>query len=148
MHIAEIKATDKIEECWDLLQQHREELTTNKDLMVLKPDLNTYKVLEDKNMLFTLALYDEDKIVGYSVNILNTNLHYSDLLIAQNDVLFIHKEYRNTKWGVKLIAETESMALGKQAKLMLWHGKPNTSFSELMPKLGYGVQDIMFSKVL
>lgn len=148
MKIIEIKATEKIEECWDLLLAHREELTTHKHIMVLKPDVAKYKMLEDKGCLFTLALYDEDKIVGYSVNILNNNLHYSDLVVVQNDILYLHPEYRKGAWGVKLIRETERAAKERGAKMVLFHGKENTAFSMLMPRLGYGVQDIMYSREL
>lgn len=148
MHIFEIKATDKIQECWALLEEHREELTTDKSLMVLKPDIDTYKMLEAKEILFTLALYDGKDIVGYSVNILHKNMHYSDLIISQNDVLFVTAKYRNSKWGLKLISETEKIAKERGATMVLFHGKPYTAFSSLMPRIGYKIQDIMFSKVL
>lgn len=146
MRIIEIKATEKIEECWELLLLHREELTTHKHIMELKPDIEKYKVLEDNGLLMTLALYDEDKIVGYSVNVLVRNIHYSDLVTAQNDILYVHPAYRKGSWGMKLIHETERMGKERGAKMILFHGKPNTSFSALMPRLGYGVQDIMYSK--
>lgn len=146
MHITEIKATDKIEECWDLLQAHREELTTHKNIMILKPDIARYKRLEDNNNLLTLALYNEDKIVGYSVNIIVNNLHYSDLVVCQNDILFITPNYRGGIWGIKLIAETERLARERGATFITFHGKENTAFSNLMPRIGYGVQDIVFSK--
>lgn len=148
MRIVEIKATEKIEECWELLLAHREELTTHKHIMVLKPDIARYKMLEDAGRLLTLALYDGEKIVGYSVNLLNNNLHYSDLCVMQNDILYIDQKYRRGTWGMKLIRETERIALVRGAKMVLFHGKENTTFSELMPRLGYGVQDIMFSKEL
>ena len=131
--------------------QHRDELTTHKDIMVLKPDRAKYKQMEDANALFTLAILDEhDKIVGYSVNILTHALHYSDLKICMNDILFLRKDLRKGSWGIKLIKETERLAkirLGNPAMIM-FHGKQNTAFSELMPRIGYAVQDIIFSKEL
>jgi GNAT superfamily N-acetyltransferase len=148
MHIEPIKTTEKIQEAWNLLEMHREELATYKHLMVLKPNLESYQKLEDAGKLIGLGLYDEDKIVGYSVLILTTALHYSDLIIAQNDLIYIHPDYRKGKWGLKLIYATEEAAREKGIKMILWHGKEKTIFSELMPKLGYIVQDIMFSKEL
>ena len=148
MIIKEIKATEKIEECWELLQSHRDELATNKELMVLKPDMEKYIALENAGKLMTLALYDGDKIVGYSVNIFTKALHYADLMTAQNDLLFLRKDLRKGRWGILLIQETEGRCKDRGAKFMLWHGKQNTAFASLMPKLGYGVQDIIFSKVL
>lgn len=146
MKICEIKATEKIDECWALLCMHREELTTHKHLMALKPDVSRYKLLEDGGMLFTLALYDEQRIVGYSVNMVVRNIHYSDLITSQNDILFVHPDYRRGMWGAKLIKETERVAKQRGASFIIFHGKPDTIFSSIMPRLGYGVQDIMFSK--
>ena len=152
MKIIEIKATERIDECWDLLLEHREELATHKDIMVLEPDRVFYKGLEDENRLLSLALVDNDeKIVGYSVTILTHALHYSSLPIAANDLIFVHKDHRGGRWGLALIKETERLArvrLPGQHVLMTFHGKQNTSFSQIMPRLGYGVQDIIFSKVI
>jgi GNAT superfamily N-acetyltransferase len=148
MKIEQILATDKIEECWGLLSLHREELATYKNIMILKPDIAKYKSLENSDKLLTLALYDDDRIVGYSVLIFSDNLHYLDLHYAHNDILYVHPDYRNSKWGLKLIAESEHIAKSRGAKMILWHGKEKTQFAELMPKLGYKVQDIVFSKEL
>lgn len=148
MKIVEVKATEKIQECWDLLQDHREELATHKNIMVLKPDIKKYKSLEDSGQLITLALYDGDKIVGYSVTLLVNALHYADLPVAQNDIIYIRKDLRKGLWGIKLIKETEKLAASRGAKFITFHGKEKTAFSELMPKIGYGVQDIIFSREL
>lgn len=140
--------TDKIDQVWDLLSEHREELTTHKHIMELKPDLERYAALEQAGNLVSLALYDKDRIVGYSVSVVVKNIHYADLVYALNDVLFVGALYRGSSWGVKLIHETEKLCKLHGAKLMMWHGKPATAFSDMMPRLGYRVQDIMFSKEL
>lgn len=148
MRIVEVKATDKIEEAWELLNTHRDELATHKHLMVLKPDISRYKMLEDRGSLLTLVVYDGDTIIGYSVTVISQNLHYVDLVYAMNDILFIHPRFRGSMWGMKLIHETEKKAYERGAKLMIFHGKKDTAFSSLMPRLGYQVQDILFSKEL
>ena len=148
MEIRQIKTTEHIDEAWELLEMHREELATYKHLMALKPDMPRYKILEDAGKLIGLGLFDGDKIVGYSILILTHTMHYADLFIAQNDLIYIHPDYRKGKWGLKLIKATEDAARERGIKMILWHGKEKTSFSELMPKLGYIVQDIMFSKEL
>lgn len=148
MKIQYIKVTDKIQEAWGLLELHREELATYKHLMTLKPDIEKYKALENAGNLIGLALYDDDKIVGYSIFIITSALHYSDLIMAQNDILYVHPDYRKTKWGLALIRASEKAIRERGIRMIMWHGKENTSFSELMPKLGYIVQDILFSKEL
>ncbi len=131
-----------------LLNEHWEELATNKELMTLKPDLERYRILEEMGLFVALFAYANGKLIGYSGNVIVQNLHYSDLTMFQNDVLFISKEYRNSTIGLKLIKETERIAKEKGAKLMLWHAKENSPFAHILPKMGCKVQDIIYSKAL
>jgi GNAT superfamily N-acetyltransferase len=148
MHIQSISPIDRIPEAWPLLELHREELATYKHLMILKPDMDKYRAIDAAGNLLGLGLFNEDKIVGYSIFIITNALHYADLKIAQNDILYIHPDYRGTQWGIRLIKASEDAIKERGIKMIMWHGKENTSFSSLMPRLGYLVQDIMFSKEL
>ena len=87
-----------------------------------------------------------DVCIGYSMNIMIHHLHYADLRIAQNDILFVKKELRGVRLGLRLIKVTEDHAKSEGCKLMLWHAKENTALDKLLPKLKYGVQEIMYSK--
>lgn len=146
--IREIRATEWIEQAWRLLEAHREELTTNKGLMILKPDISTYEMLESKNALLSLGAFDGEEIVGYSVNILAHNLHYSDVMMCQNDVLYVREDKRQGPTGLKLIYETERLAKDRGADLMLWHAKPDTNLNDILPRLAYRVQDVVYTRVL
>jgi GNAT superfamily N-acetyltransferase len=66
--------------------------------------------------------------------------------MLHNDVLYVHPDYRKSRLGLSLIKATESLAKSKGAQVVLWHAKPNTSLDTLMPRLGYGVQDIIYLK--
>ena len=138
---------DKQEAVWHLLVQHRDELTTNKELMVLAPDWPRYKAMEDAGMLVTLFVYFNDEIVGYSCNIVGANLHYAGLRYAHNDVLYTAPEHRG-RVGMRLIHETERVVAEEGAKLMLWHAKPDTALDVILPRLGYRLQDKMYTKEL
>ena len=116
--------------------------------MILKPDTPRYLAMEKANMLLILAAYEHGQMVGYSLNIVGNHLHYADLVYAHNDLLFLHKDYRNTPIGLKLIRQTEKAAKERGARLMLWHAKEGTSLDKIMPRLKYNVQDIMYSKEL
>lgn len=139
---------DKIGVEFALLHMHWEEVALNKEVMVLKPDVARYQDLEASGVLHSLVAYAGDQIVGYSVNFLTSNLHYADLVYVQNDVLFVHPDYRKSSVGRRLIQATEVLAKELGARMMLWHAKPDTPLSALLPRAGYGVQDVMFSKVL
>lgn len=148
LRILETTIADKIEHVPTLLDAHWHESARNKHLMVLKPDVERYQALEAAGSLLSLVAYVGDEIVGYSVNIISRHLHYADLIVAHNDVLFVAKEYRDKPLGLRLIRETERACKARGAHLMLWHAKEGTPLDQILPKMGCKVQEIMYSKEL
>ena len=139
---------EMLAEAQTLFDEHYEEIARNKHVMVLKPDEITYRKSEEMGSIFILSARQDDVLIGYSVNFVSNHLHYADLKLAQNDLLFISKEHRGGRVGLKLIKETEKHATSLGCKLMLWHAKENTTLAAMLPRLKYGVQDIIFSKEL
>lgn len=128
-----------------LFSEHWEEIALNKQVMVLKPDEQKYRNLEANGMLLILGAFEGDRIVGYSVNVVTNHPHYADLVTCSNDLLFVTEDKRAGRLGLQLIRKTEEAAKERGARLMLWHAKPGTALEKMMPRLGYGVQDIIFS---
>ena len=131
-----------------LFEEHYEEIARNKQIMKLKPNWDVYHKAEDLGTLFTYLAKKEGKCVGYSSNMIGNHLHYADLLYCQNDLLFVSKEHRGGSLGIKLMKATEKHAKLLGCKLMLWHAKQDTTLAQMLPRLKYGVQDIVFSKEL
>ena len=129
-----------------LFEEHYEEIARNKQIMKLKPNYKLYEALDATGWLFIYVAMQGDVCFGYSMNIMIHHLHYADLRIAQNDILFVKKEFRGGRLGLRLIKVTEDHAKSEGCKLMLWHAKENTALAKLLPKLKYGVQEIMYSK--
>lgn len=130
----------------ELFEEHWDEIALNKQVMVLKPDEDRYRAMEQAGSLLILAAWEGETLVGYSVNFIVNHLHYADLRLCSNDLLFITRSKRAGRLGLKLIRETEKRAAEMGARLMLWHAKQDTALAVMMPKMGYGVQDIIFSK--
>ena len=110
-----------------LFEEHYTEIARNKEVMKLKPDEMTYRKMEDAHQIFILSARQDDVLIGYSVNFVTNHLHYADLRIAQNDLLFISKEHRGGRIGLRLIRETENNSTSLGCKIMLWHCKENTN---------------------
>ena len=130
----------------ELLADHWRELSTNKTIMRLNPNWDAYEALMKDDCFFILGMRDQGELVGYSCNIITNHLHYRDLRVCYNDVLFVAKKYRKHGDGLKLIEATEMEAKKRDCRLMLWHAKPNTALHDLLPNMDYRVQEIMFSK--
>lgn len=144
--IREASVQQMLDSATELFKEHYDEIALNKQVMVLEPFVEKYLALEAQNEIFVLALHSGDEVIGYSVNFLFNHVHYAKLRVCSNDLLFVSKEHRNGRAGYMLIKETEKFAKQRDAQLMFWHAKPNTALEKLMPRLGYGYQDIIFSK--
>jgi GNAT superfamily N-acetyltransferase len=149
----EIVASEWIDRAWPLLEEHYAELATVPDIMLLKPDVERYQTLEAAGNLFAIGMFDihgdgGETLVGYSVNIVCTNLHYGDLLMCQNDLLFVRKSHRRGMTGMRLITATERAAKERGVKMMLWHAKPGTTLDRMLPRLGYDPFETIHYQVL
>ena len=129
-----------------LFAEHWDEIALNKRVMVLKPDEDRYRTMEANGMLLAIAAVVDGVVVGYSVNFTMNHLHYADLCVCSNDLLYIAKDHRQGGVGLRLMRATEDAARKRGAQMMLWHAKPNTALAEILPRQGYGVQDIIFSR--
>lgn len=148
IEIKEVTLDEILPQVFQLLIEHREESTTHKHLMILNPNWEKYQQMERSGLLLILAAFDGDKAVGYSLNIVTKHLHYKDLVYSNNDVLFVSKDYRGTKAGIKLILEAEKACKAKGSKFHILHAKQDTALDKLLPRVGYTVQDIIYSKEL
>jgi len=132
----------------ELFAQHWDEIARNKDVMVLKPDEAAYRRMEEAGSLLILAAVKAGRIVGYSVNFILRHPHYADLMVCQNDLLFIDQAHREGGAGIRLMRRTEQEGKKRGCRLMLWHAKEGTPLAAMLPRMGYGVQDVVFSKQL
>jgi predicted GNAT superfamily acetyltransferase len=148
MDVVQISVSEQIERVMPLLRAHWDEVAKNKELMQLKPRVDVYRAMENDGALIALGAFSGPDLVGYSVTMVSAHLHYADLIYAHNDVIFVAEQHRAGRLGLKLIRETERQAKERGARLMLWHAKPDTAFNTLLPRLGYGVQDIVHSREL
>lgn len=148
--IRQEKLSSKWGELQPLLEAHWEELAKQKDIMVLKPWHQGYEILENNNAMVNIFAYDEGgSIVGYCLSIIQRNLHYQNLNMCVNDVLFVLPQYRNSPLGLKLISITERLAKESGCNIVVWRAKPGSQLDKLFKiKKGYSEQDISYIRRL
>jgi len=149
MRIVPITAGELREHAPSMLRAHWTEVARKKHLMVLDPDWDRYELLEATGKLFGLAVYHDDTLVGYSLNIIDRHLHYAGLVVAQNDIVYVDPDFRGTRAFALLNRATEEQAKARGAKLFLMHAKEGSDLEEIMRRRPeYSVQDIIFAKEL
>lgn len=134
-----------------LLQMHYEELCLNKDRVKLSPMWEKYAALEQAGCFVVFTARNDGELIGYSAFFIQPHLHYSSLVVASNDVLFIRPDQRGST-GLRLVKFSEQQIAamkkdGGELKIV-WRAKLNTALESLLPKLGYATEEVSFGKIL
>lgn len=143
-----LSVADMREQGRELLRQHYEELTLDKQVAKLDVDWVRYENLERSHTLFSLGAFRGTTLVGYAVFIISYNLHYRCLKIAHNDVLFLVPIERKGSTGIRLIQECEHRLANLGVVKLVMHTKKDTVMEKLLPRLGYKHEDTVMGKLL
>ena len=131
-----------------LLDLHWNEIARHKDDIKLNVDYESYRTLEELGLLHCVTARDEGKLIGYVISMVSRSLHYSDHLFANNDVLFIHPDYRGGSTFVKMLKFTERKLKQAGIKNFYIHMKLDYDFSALLERYGFTEIERNFEKQL
>jgi GNAT superfamily N-acetyltransferase len=94
-------------------------------------------------------VYDGEVVVGYSVLIVQPNLHYSENVFAHVDIIYVSKQYRKSSIGARLLLATEQLAKDLGASVITHHAKPYVPMIiKPLEKLGYSLYEHIYGKYL
>ena len=136
------------EDIKELIKLHYEEIAVNKDVIPLDPDWDRYKALDDSGLIMTVTARDDGKIIGYAIFFVTSHLHYKSTIYANNDLLYLHPDYRKGMTGIRLITLSEGFLKQRGVAKIMWHIKFNKDFSRLLHHLGYVDEDIIVGKII
>jgi GNAT superfamily N-acetyltransferase len=132
-----------------LAQLHYDEITLHKHVMKLDPDWPRYEQLERDHKLLGFTARDDGNLIGYSTWFLDAHIHYAGALVASNDMIFLHKDYRNgTTIGRDLIDYSEKTLKEYGVDKAIWHVKFNHDWSAILRRRGYEREDFTVGKIL
>ena len=137
-----------VEESRPLLQDHWEEIALNKDKIKLEPDWPVYFALASEGRLGLYTARDEGKLVGYFVVTVSQHPHYAKNIFAENDVVFLKKEYRKTGVGAMMIRFAEQDLRKKGVSVLSINTKVHQPFDNLMEALDFSLIERKYSKYI
>lgn len=135
-------------DCQELIRLHWEEIAVNKDKIKLNPDWDAYHALEQNQRLKIFTARSEEELVGYFVVITGSNLHYKDHVFAVNDILYLKKEHRKGRTGIKLIKFAEKYLRDDGVSVLNINTKVHKPFDVLMEYMGFGLVERVYSKYI
>lgn len=109
----------------------------------LEPNWMGYQALQDAGIVFAVAAFDGERIVGYSTACVIPHTFNPAVVFCSSDALFVAPEYRKCSAGFKLIRETERIGAARGAKRMTWHTRAGTPLARSFEKRGYASADVI-----
>lgn len=86
-----------------LLHEHWREVEVFQENVPLDPHWDLYQKLQDANMLFMVTARDNGTLIGYFVYFILPNLHHRSIIVAEGDIFYVNKAYRNSTIALRLL---------------------------------------------
>lgn len=112
----------------------------------IKPNWQMYGKLFESGYLISLAAFDGNEIVGYSLATVSPHLFNPDVKVCQSSALFVRPLHRNRLVSGRLIIETEREAKRRGANRVVWQTRANTLLAGMLRKRGYEDADVAMMK--
>lgn len=140
--IALVEPADVMPAITELMRQNWDETGFGFEF---KPSVETYQAVVDLGLMFVLAAFDGDEIVGYCTMTVTNHMHNPAIKVASNDALFVRPDHRGITAG-RLIIAAEREAAKRGATRILWHTRAGTNLADAFTKRGYKPADIVVMK--
>ena len=140
--------SDCRKDCEELIRLHWEEIALNKEVIKLNPDWESYGALEEAGTLKIFTARNGSNLVGYFVVLVGRSLHYKDHIFAENDIIYLHKDYRKGYTGIKLIKFAEKCLKEDGVSILKVNTKVHQPFDTLMSFLKFNLIERVYTKYL
>lgn len=142
------RIADVIGEIKPLLQAHWEEIAHYPDIP-LKPDYDRYMAAEYKGQLRIFTARKGHTLIGYAIYAVAHGMHYSNCLVAVQDVLYLDPAYRRGRVGWRLIEHADNVLQAEGVGVVVQHQKiAHPALGQLLERMGYEQQDIIWTRRL
>ena len=138
--------SDVKDEAAPLWIPHYEEVGQNKEKMKLDPDINRLNNLEVLGKLHIVTARKEGALIGYHASVVDTLIHYKDILAGLSDLYWIRKDCRVGKVPIKLFQQVEKTLKARGVQILYDATKLYLDHDKLFQHLGYKPIERRYSK--
>jgi GNAT superfamily N-acetyltransferase len=147
VRMARERVADVFTEIQPLLRAHYEEIAHFQDIP-LDPNFARYCAMDEAGVLRIFTARIHDALVGYAIYAVDYALHYESSLQAIQDVLYLAPEHRNGRLGLRLIEHADVELKAEGVQVVRQHVKAKHDFGRLLERLGYELEDKLYSRRL
>lgn len=134
------------EEAAALWIPHYEEVGQNKEKMKLEPDLERIDKLAAEGRFHIVTARKAGELVGYHASIVDTLLHYKNILAGISDLYWLRKDCRNGTAAIRLFQEVEKTLKARGVQVLYDMTKVYLDHDRLFQHLGYKPIERKYSK--
>ena len=137
-----------MEDCGELIVAHWQDVALDQATVELDPDWDTYNCIDAQGGLEVVTARDEGTLVGYSIHIISTHIHYKNLKIAEGDVFWLDSAYRRGMAGIKLLKAAEKHLVAIGVDKVINKVKLHKDVVRIFERLGYTAIERVYAKGL
>ena len=130
-----------------LMRAHFEEVGHYQDLLI-DPDFDRYRQIERDGKLRIHTVRMGYDLVGYGIYIVATNIHYRTVLYGQQATLYMSPWVRKGWTGLRFLRWSEERLREDGCVVVSQHVKSRHDFGAVLVRLGYELQDSIYTKRL
>lgn len=130
-----------------LWQAHYKEIAMYQDVP-LSPLLELYERAEKQNQLFIFTARNAGALVGYQVFFVSPHPHYSTMVSAYQDLLYLDPELRIGLNGLRFIKWCDEELGRSGTHVVFQHVKLSHNFGPVLKRIGYKEHDMIYSRRL
>lgn len=109
-------------------------------------DLSQYLSQEESGHHYMFGAYRGESCLGYASFFIADRHHHNEGKYAFQDAIYILPEHRG--FGLKFIKYCEKELKESGVNVIFQYVRPSFDFSNLLTRMGYGVEEVCFSKRL
>lgn len=133
-----------VEDNFHLIKEHWDEVVT--DSRELAPHWDYFRMMEELGDLACFVVRKDDEVVGYTVWLIQPNLHSRNTKLAFNDAVFLRKDCRKGGLGKAFIEYCDDELEKLGAQMIVWHVKPAVDFSGVLKSIGYNHHATVYAR--
>lgn len=138
-----------IEDIQALIVPHYDEVARYQDKVDLDPIYTKYYDLEEKGFLCIITARDKfQNLVGYTIYMMQEHMHYSNHVVANNDLSYMKPEYRHKGLASEMYTKAEEVLKQLGCHQILIGMKTNSTFKGTMEGLGFEPFELLMSKYI
>lgn len=131
-----------------LTQDHYDEVITTDYNYTAEPDFEMLYKMNQAGILYSLGVFSNGKMIGYSINMICTPVYNKKIKIFTNLLFFIKKSGRVGRNGINLIKRTEKLGREVGAKQVSFSAGKGTNLDKILARYSYTNREIVRQKKL